>query len=55
MVYVYVIVIELFSFMSQWWGLWFGWWVNSVGKGGAMGMGLVVGRRGGYILRTQQL
>ena len=53
MVYVYVIVIELFSFMSQWCG----WWVNTcVGKG-AMGMGLVVGithgvRRGGYIHKT---
>ena len=46
MVYVYVIVIELFSFMSQGgWGLWCGWWVNTcVGKG-AMGMGLVVGIR----------
>ena len=56
--YVYVIVIELFSFISQGgWGLWCGWWVNTcVGKG-AMGMGLVVGithgvRRGGYIHKT---
>ena len=48
MVYVYVIVIELFSFISQGgWGLWCGWWVNTcVGKG-AMGMG----RGGGTYIR----
>ena len=45
MVYVYVIVIELFSFISQWWLGTMVWVVGEhrcVGKG-AMGMGLVVG------------